>query len=1109
MILDGALDGLGLPEAAAAEIRVAQDALINGHPDRCLLMLDALDLPHDPAVACLRGLAHLKRFDLFRAESVLGDLLERQPVFAAVLGLAQVRTLQEEHEAAAELLRQALQMRPEHAGAMVALVASYAQLGRFERAEALSRRALDLHPTSAELLFGLGESLRCQDRHVEAVAVLQRLLPLDEVAEAPRVALGRSLLALERPAEARPIFEEVLRRNAESTGALAGVAEALAQEGRLGEAHGYVLRALAAAPDQAWLHLLHARMNLRAGRLAQAEQSAETAATLTDNPRDALRIAVAAAWERGDFSRAAEHAAQVLRYEPRDAPSHAALALADLLAGRVADAQGRLAPLMAGGDGCAEALLVRGALALVDGQPAAAAERFRAVVRQRADDRWAQPLLGAAYACAADPEASGERALRRALAGESVEDEDEDQTYVVEPEAPGRPPPAAALPRRPSGPIASLLEVEVNRVLAFDELPRPPRSDPPKASPSVASAAPARATLAGSLDSADPADNLTPPASADSRTPATSGGSLPRASSAGNRAPAALVGGSDPVVSVGSPDPAGSVEIPDPAASLEAAVDATSLLLTPTPSPSRGPLSERAPAEIVGRLHRLGRILHGVEGFADLAGRVERLVEAHDQPLLLGVMGPPGAGKTTFVNALIGQPLIPEHTALPHLLRYGRRPSARVVYEDGRVEPLALRALSEAEPADWPGGGEGVRCIEILMPVQELARASILDVPEQLRVTPGVAGDVDAVLWLVGADASPEGWADAVAWLDRTPTEAIAVVTRTDCVASAAAVDAQVQAARAALGERVHEVVAVSARRGLDGLQRRDVAELRASGFARLHKALARSFFQRAGVVRGAAVARQADGLARAARSRALEQMDRIEQRDRAVAALTERVTRDREAFRRDAEGPAGERLAAALDEALDVCLPELGELWAHAEGFEREHQLDLTRSRLRAGFALAVERVRDDLEARLRALFDDYFMAFEAAFPPGEQSAEAARVAGLQGILDGYRMLLLEEALGRHQAYLEAWVEQAPIDRLVAEAPAPADREALLRAVRGRGLRLDRARSPRLQDLGGPLFDGLSAFVDETAADLRVARVDLTERVLEPLGRLLDDGAR
>ncbi len=52
-------------------------------------------------------------------------------------------------------------------------------------------------------------------------------------------------------------------------------------------------------------------------------------------------------------------------------------------------------------------------------------------------------------------------------------------------------------------------------------------------------------------------------------------------------------------------------------------------------------------------------------------------------------------------------------------------------------------------------------------------------------------------------------------------------------------------------------------------------------------------------------------------------------------------------------------------------------------------------------------------------------------------------------------------------------------------------------------GLRLNAARAADLVGLGDPLFDSMAGFVAEIETDLRVYRVDLNKRVLDPIRRL------
>lgn len=1043
-----ALDGLAVPPGREGQsVREAHAALLAGRPGQSI---EALHAAESALATWLLGLAHLQQRDPYRAAAALERAVEAEPaLIRARYLLACVYELQDDFERATDELRRVLERRPDHVDAIAALARCYVRLDRVERAEALARRGLELAPRSVPLLHALADGLRYQGRHAEAVEVLRRALPHAADDDSLRIALARSLLALGQADEARPLFEEVLRRDAESIDALAGMAQALEAGGRFGEALGYVLRALAGAPDRARLHLLHARISLRGGRLDVAESAAGTAATLEPDHEEALRIGLRAAQAQRRHGEAARFADRLLSRRAEDPEALAATAIALVLRGRATDALTRLEPALERG-GTPELWFAEGCALICLGRAAEAADRFIEVVRARADDDLAQRLLGVAYRCASDPRAPGTPAVRRLLTGDDPDDDDDDDSTAINEPAPAPaegPSSEQPRPQRLTGPIAPMVEVAVNALIG-DTRPSPP---------------------AGWERSAAP------------RPPSSGAASEP-------------------------PPPA---QEPEPSSSI-----------TELPSAERrlgrlsSPSGDRPPPEVLARLRRLRAILASEPGSSDLLARLDHLQESHDRPLMLAVLGPRGAGKTTFVNALIGQETIPADTRVPHLLRYGRRPGGRVVYHDGHVEVLRFQDL-RAHLAGTRLDPAQVRLVEILVPVEELTRASILDVPEPEAIDAeedSLLGDADAVLWLVGADQPAEAWEAAVARLTLDVPAAIAVLTRTDLV-EPATLDRRIAEVEARLAGRADAVVALSARRGLDALRSRDVGELRQSGFTRLHRELRRCFFSRVGGIRGEALARSCERIRAEALRRVEARARRAEEHARTVAALAIEVARDREAFRQIAEIEAPRRLQAGLERAMRACLDDLAEIRRERDGgFARLHLLDALRGRLRRGFSEVVETVRRELDVHLAGRVDAWFDRLRSVFggdrPDG---AQTARVAGLHGILDGYRLLLLEESFGRYQAYLEGWLDQAPLEVLLEEeidASFGGQRsdpraEELVDELRVRALRLDQARSPRLERLGDPVFDGVAQFVDEAVAEQRVLRVDLAKRVIEPLERL------
>ncbi len=148
-------------------------------------------------------------------------------------------------------------------------------------------------------------------------------------------------------------------------------------------------------------------------------------------------------------------------------------------------------------------------------------------------------------------------------------------------------------------------------------------------------------------------------------------------------------------------------------------------------------------------------------GDTEAAAALARLSAERSNPVLMAVVGEFNAGKSTFINALVGQPVTPTGilptTAVPHYLRWA--PDSLAVAKilllppgaprERIVAPGDLKAtLAQIDPKD-------VERVEIRMPVSTLARVEILD-------TPGFNADV------AGHDAAARSAldeADIAAWL--------------------------------------------------------------------------------------------------------------------------------------------------------------------------------------------------------------------------------------------------------------------------------------------------------------------------------------------------------
>ncbi|WP_394841487.1 dynamin family protein [Pendulispora brunnea] len=172
------------------------------------------------------------------------------------------------------------------------------------------------------------------------------------------------------------------------------------------------------------------------------------------------------------------------------------------------------------------------------------------------------------------------------------------------------------------------------------------------------------------------------------------------------------------------------------------------LWIPPSGEPAAwGPLLERLDAH--------AQTLHDLEATA----RISELSAERTRPVRVAIVGEFNAGKSTFINALMGADVAPTGvlptTATLHHLRYAPDPIARILSEAGpeRIVPVGqLRAtLKTIAP-------ETVRRVEIQLPLPSLTRVEIIDTPgfNAPDVRHGEAAraafeEADAVVWLFDA----------------------------------------------------------------------------------------------------------------------------------------------------------------------------------------------------------------------------------------------------------------------------------------------------------------------------------------------------------------------
>jgi GTP-binding protein EngB required for normal cell division len=202
---------------------------------------------------------------------------------------------------------------------------------------------------------------------------------------------------------------------------------------------------------------------------------------------------------------------------------------------------------------------------------------------------------------------------------------------------------------------------------------------------------------------------------------------------------------------------------------------------------ARGWIPAQAPADwpaLLVRLDAHARALGDLEAVAAVAD----LSAERSRPVRLAVVGEFNAGKSTFINALIGADVAPTGvlptTATLHHLRWAPDRYARILFALGHEPPerivalgdlrATLKALDAPEPRDAPpvrpavdgpshsrppsSGAPTLRRVELLMPLPFLVRVEILDTPgfnapdaQHTLLARSAFEEADVAIWLLDA----------------------------------------------------------------------------------------------------------------------------------------------------------------------------------------------------------------------------------------------------------------------------------------------------------------------------------------------------------------------
>jgi GTP-binding protein EngB required for normal cell division len=279
----------------------------------------------------------------------------------------------------------------------------------------------------------------------------------------------------------------------------------------------------------------------------------------------------------------------------------------------------------------------------------------------------------------------------------------------------------------------------------------------------------------------------------------------------------------------------------------------------------------------------LGVSLHGVQQALSLviAAR-ERLA----RPLTIAIMGEFSAGKSTFVNALLGEPVAPmgvlPTTTTINVFRRGTAGGARIHYRDGRISVVApeqvqmfLHGIDDVEASR-------IRHVEIERTGRRMGDAAVVDTPGlnaldgfHEHVAREFLDEADAVVWVFSATRS--GAASEVGMLSElraSGRQVLGVLNKVDTLEQAEQAELA-DYLREQLGKVLVEVVPLRARAALEHRTAESVEG--EDPFEAVESALEIHFLRRARELKRGLTARrltEALGAARSATSSAIEALE-------------------------------------------------------------------------------------------------------------------------------------------------------------------------------------------------------------------------------------------
>lgn len=477
-------------------------------------------------------------------------------------------------------------------------------------------------------------------------------------------------------------------------------------------------------------------------------------------------------------------------------------------------------------------------------------------------------------------------------------------------------------------------------------------------------------------------------------------------------------------------------------------------------------------AELTLTLQNLRDLLSKEPRLKDFLPKVHDLLTTLDNPLSVAILGEFNAGKSTLVNAILGESVVPmgvlPTTAHPCIMGYGPRKAAQILYVDGHLQDVdfaTARTLMRQE-------AHQISRLEYSYPHPELRSINYWDTPgfnaldeRHEELASQALTKAEAIIWLVDANqALTQTEFDRLEEIPDSKQRVLMVLNKIDRFGDPQQrkddVNEIVEYLKDNAGDHVLDVLAISALEALNARTDQDQDTSAGDDFHSLLRFLDENFVQRSWEIKISDVSRSLQSLLGQIRQR---RQDHIAHLQPLVADAADLQLMVQGLYEASKERP--QQLASSMEDHLDFAIVgverEIAQSLRHPGRFSR--RLILEPEDRRFILELLTERLDSVLERHHQELLQELSeleAKLTARLSPLLASLSVTDARPLRRRLEGFfdetralKLVLHERLFGQWRAQAQGQIStggEAALDEITALGAdaSPQDRRQIFAAL-------------------------------------------------------------